>query len=226
MSIIRVFITYLLIAFLGTNWALGADLTWIVQKIQEKYDQTDDLSANFRQTVYIASLGQEQKGQGKVYLKKPGRMRWEYEEPEEQLIVSDGELLWIYDPSLNQVVEHNWEQAYPSKVPTLFLAGLGKLEKDFLISFLSSQTDNEQSNIYWIKLIPKDKQLNLTELVLGVDAKTFLIQESRAQDNLGNITKFQFYDIKINSGLSDTVFHFTPPEGVEKIDTSDMLPKP
>ena len=94
----------LMFIFWWLSWAVASDLTWVIQQVQGKYNQTKDFTANFQQSTNIGSLGRSQKAHGRVYLKKPGMMRWEYEKPEEQLIVSNGKLLWIYDPSLNQVI--------------------------------------------------------------------------------------------------------------------------
>ena len=227
MNSYRFMCSCLMFIFWWLSWAVASDLTWVIQQVQGKYNQTKDFTANFQQSTNIGSLGRSQKAHGRVYLKKPGMMRWEYEKPEEQLIVSNGKLLWIYDPSLNQVIEHSWDQVYASRVPTLFLAGLGHLQEDFqILSQSPPPAARSQANAYWLKLIPKDRQLNLTELVLTINPKTFLIEESWAEDNFGNTTSLVFSDIKVNTGVSDAIFQFKPPKGAEMINASDMLPNP
>jgi outer membrane lipoprotein carrier protein len=222
---IRLFCSYLLSIFFVTGGSGAPDSAWVVQQVQEKYNQTKDFRADFQQVTSIGSLGQSQRAQGRVYLKKPGMMRWEYEGPDEQLIISNGKMLWIYDPSLNQVIEQKWDQVYASKVPTLFLAGLGHLEKDFrILSQPSPTTVGNQPSVYLLKLIPKNRQLNLTELILTINPKNFLIEESWTKDNFDNTTSLVFSNIRINTGVPDTIFSFKPPKGVEKINTSDMLP--
>lgn len=212
--------------FWWQSWAVAADLGWVTQQVQEKYNQTRDFKADFQQATSVGSLEQSQRTHGKVYFKKPGMMRWEYEGAEKQLIVSNGKMLWIYDPSLNQVIEHRWDEVYASRVPSLFLAGLAELEKDFQILSQSPVTERNQPKAYLLKLIPKDRQLNLTELILTINPKNFLIEKSWAKDNFGNITSLVFSNIKINTGISDTIFRFKTPEGAEKINASDMLPNP
>jgi len=217
-----------LMIWLGAQTLPALDPHWLAGKIQEKYEQTEDFQADFLQISQIASLPlQAQEAQGRVYLKKPDKMRWEYETPEEQLILADGEFLWIYDPSLNQVIRHRWEQGYRSRIPALFLAGLGKLEREFSFSLPTSPPSGQDSpSKYWLRLVPRDPGLNLTELILGVERDSFLVVESHARDRLGNVTRFYFSHVKINQGIPDRLFHFERPEGAEQLDSEELLPLP
>jgi outer membrane lipoprotein carrier protein len=143
-------------------------------------------------------------------------MRWEYQVPEQQFLVSNGETLWIYTPSLRQVIENRFSAAYDSKTPALFLAGLGNIKKDFEIRF-NPENPGASEESYVLELKPKDSQLYLSKLVLTVNRKSYLVEKSTAYDPLGNIITLRFSNIRTNIGLDASTFQIQVPDGVERI---------
>src|SRR6476646_345215 len=116
--------------------AISQELDQGVAGVDATYGKINDLRAEFTQSAYNRSLGQDIKAEGIVYLKKGGKMRWDYKSPSPQQIVSDGSSLWVYTPELNQVNKGNAPKALAGPAGS-FLSGLGKLREEFTVRFLN-----------------------------------------------------------------------------------------
>lgn len=184
----------------------------VVAKIQEQYESNQDFQANFHQESFLKSLGRKQEAEGMVYFKKPGKMRWIYQKPTKQEIISDGQNLWNYRPEEKQVIVAPMSQAFQSKAPQTFLAGLGNLQKDFQARFLK---DPAGGSNYSLEFIPIESQGSLEKLFLVVEKGSFKITQAKIQDAMGNVTTISFSKVKFNNKLADTLFQFTPPPGIE-----------
>ena len=189
-----------------------ASLEEVVAKVQEQYEIHSDFKAQFVQEATIKSLGKKQQAEGMVYFKKPGKMHWVYRKPTKQEIISNGETLWTYRPEEKQVVVAKMAQAFQSKAPSTFLAGIGNLKRDFQARFV---TEPSPGTDYSLELTPLESQGSLEKLFLLVDRKHFYILQARIQDAMGNITQISFSKIQFDNKLSDSLFTFTPPKGVE-----------
>jgi outer membrane lipoprotein carrier protein len=199
---------------LSALFAQAASVDDVVKRLQARYDSTAGFRADFLQEVESATLGQKVESQGKVYFKKPGRMRWEFNAPE-QLLVSDGTFFWLYQPKENQVIKTPFQQAFRSNTPVSFLTGVGRLDQDFTAS-LSGET-NEAYNL---RLTPKKDADTIGLLELIVSTKTFDILQATVVDPLGNTTRVRFANIDRDAPLDDALFRFTVPPGVDVIDAS------
>jgi outer membrane lipoprotein carrier protein len=209
------FALLLLLSAPGSAFAL--DAAAIVDAIQKQYDATDTFQARFVQKSYLKILGQSQKAEGTVAIKKPGKMKWDYKAPDRQILVSNDQGLWLYLPDEKQVTKMKVQSIYSSNTPALFLAGRGKLTESFTIGKVT-----EERELYVAELIPRDKVQNLSKMVLLADKKNFQIVGSRVYDNLGNRTEMIFSDSKTNPRLEKQLFQFEVPKGVELIDLSSM----
>jgi len=187
-------------------------LEGIVAKVQEQYDTRADFKANFVQESMVKSLGKKQVSEGTVYFKKPGKMRWNYQKPFKQEIVSDGKTLWNYRPEDKQVMVGQMSQAVQGKVPSTFLAGLGNLQRDFQARWVKEPSPREP---YSLELTPQDIQGSLEKLFLLVDRESYQILQARIQDVMGNTTQISFSQIQFDHRLPDSLFTFSPPKGVE-----------
>ena len=119
--------------------AVSKDLKQVLDRLQRHYHDTNSFTAKFNEE--IATVGAPKRNaQGTVSFRKPGRMRWEFDDPEKQTIVSDGETLYSYDPDLNQVVETPLKQALKSSSATSFLLGIGNINRDFKAAFAHPAT--------------------------------------------------------------------------------------
>ncbi len=184
----------------------------IVDKVQKQYETHEDFKANFIQESLVKSLGKKQMAEGVVYFKKPGKMRWNYQKPTKQEIISDGKNLWNYRPEDKQVVVSPMTQAFQSKAPSTFLAGIGNLKKDFQARWGKEPSPKEN---YSLELTPQEAQGSLEKLFLLVDRESFKILQARIQDVMGNVTQISFSKIQFDNRLPDSLFTFTPPPGVE-----------
>jgi outer membrane lipoprotein carrier protein len=209
------FILLLLWPLSGSAFAL--DSIAIVEAIQKQYDATHTFQARFIQKSFLKILGQSQKAEGSVFIKKPGKMKWNYKAPDRQILVSNDQGLWLYLPDEKQVTKMKTQSIYSSNTPALFLAGRGKLTESFTIGKVT-----EENGLYVAELIPRNRAQNLSKMVLLADKKNYQIIGSRVYDNLGNKTEMMFSDIQTNPNLNKKLFQFEVPKGVELIDLSSM----
>ncbi len=196
----------------SAGWGQTLPLEEVVAKVQEQYEKHSDFKADFVQESFVKSLGKKQQAEGVVYFKKPGKMHWIYSKPTKQEIISDGKSLWNYRPEDKQVVVSRMTQAFQSKAPSTFLAGLGNLQKDFQSRFVKTPAPGTP---YALELNPRETQGGLEKLFLTVEPRTFNILQATIQDAMGNVTQITFSKIKFNNHLADSLFAFTPPQGVE-----------
>jgi len=188
------------------------ELDTVVDGLESTYGKMDDLKADFTQVAKNKSLGQDVKAEGIVYLKKGGKMRWEYKSPSPQQIVSDGTYLWVYTPELNQVNKGDAPRALAGPAGS-FLQGLGKVREEFTVRFLNPATKTDGSGRPVLDLTPKKPTPLLTRLVLTLDPKDYVVRQAVLYDQLQNTVTMSFNRVVLNPALSDTLFVFTPPKG-------------
>ena len=194
----------------------GIPLEEIVAKVQEVYQKTEDFKAEFTQESTLKSLNKTQVAKGKIYFKNPGKLRWDYNDPNKQEIVTDGKTLWMYIWQDKQVIISELSNAYRSNISTFFLSGMGNLKRDFDIKLVEPTLHSEGKG-YLLRLVPKKPQPNLNELFLLIDKVNFQVVETYFYDFYGNLIRIKFKNPIINRGLSDSIFVFTIPEGVEVV---------
>ena len=188
------------------------ELDTVVDGLESTYGKMNDLKADFTQVAKNKSLGQDVKAEGTVYLKKGGKMRWEYKSPSPQQIVSDGTYLWVYTPELNQVNKGDAPKALAGPAGS-FLQGLGKVREEFTVRFLNPAAKTDGSGRPVLDLTPKKPTPLLTRLVLTLDPKDYVVRQAVLYDQLQNTVTMSFNRVVLNPALSDTLFAFTPPKG-------------
>ena len=134
--------------------AAAQSLDDVVREIESVYSRMTDLRADFTQTAFNKSLNQTIPARGTVYLKKGGKLRWEYTEPTPQEIVSDGKKLWVYTPTLNQANVADAPEALAGPAGS-FLAGLGRLRTEFQVRFLNPAQPKDAEGNWALDLTPK-----------------------------------------------------------------------
>lgn len=187
----------------------------VVEKLQSRYEATQDFAADFRQETQIRSLNRQTKGRGKLYFKRPGKMLWRYEEPKGQWVLADGKNFYYYQPEQGQILKSPLRNALSSEIPLSFLLGLGNLKRDFSAGLKGSGWAE-----YQLQLSPKGGQGRLGQLLLGVDTETFDIRWAQIVDTVGNVTTVRFSGLQRETGLQDTLFQVKIPPGVEVVDMS------
>ncbi|MEK6665779.1 MAG: outer membrane lipoprotein chaperone LolA [candidate division NC10 bacterium] len=185
----------------------------VVAGVEGAYARLADLRADFIQQAFNKSLGQTIKAEGTVYLKRPGKMRWEYRAPAPQQIVSDGQSLWVYTPELNQVNVGEAPRALAGPAGS-FLAGLGKVSEEFTVRFLNPAAKTDEAGNLVLDLTPRRPTPVLTRLILSVDPREFLTRKAVLYDQFDNTVTMLFTRVTVNPGLADRLFIFTPPKGV------------
>ena len=168
---------------------------------------TKTLQANFQQILRADDGEVLQQTEGKFYLDRPGKFRWNYQSPYEQIIVSDGARIWIYDVDLEQVTVQKQEAGLPS-TPMALLQNSSELHKNFTVSAL-----DEKEGVYRLKLKSKSKESDFGEIVVGVDAQGLRFMQ--LHDQFEQVTDIVFSDITVNPKLAKEIFEFIPPEGVD-----------
>jgi outer membrane lipoprotein carrier protein len=191
----------------------SADIDAIVRKVQERYDSTRDFTADVTQEMTIASLGKTTTAHGTVAFKRPGKMRWDLSQGDEQIIVADGQTLWLYQPKEKQVLKAPFDAAFRATTPISFLTGVGKISQDFDVSL--DPKDDKGAEIHLI-LVPRHDS-SVGKLRLTVARDTGEIRGAEIYDPLGNVSRLRFEHIKRNVGLSDDQFAFQVPPGVDVI---------
>jgi outer membrane lipoprotein carrier protein len=188
----------------------------VVRGLEGAYGKMNDLKAEFSQTAFNKSLNQSIPAQGTVYLKKGGKLRWEYAEPTKQEIISDGKSIWIYTPQLNQVNTGPAPEALSGPAGS-FLSGLGKLREHFNVRFLNPAQPRDAEGNVVLDLTPKQPLPTMSRLVLSVDPRTWEARRAVTYDQFENTVTMQFSKITVNTGLADKLFTFVAPKGVATV---------
>jgi outer membrane lipoprotein carrier protein len=185
----------------------------VLREVEGVYGRMTDLRADFTQTAFNKSLNQTIPAKGTVYLKKGGKLRWEFTEPTPQEIVSDGKKLWVYTPTLNQANVAEAPDALAGPAGS-FLAGLGRLRTEFQVRFLNPAQPKDADGNWVLDLTPKQPLPTLARLILALDAKSWEIKRAVVHDQFDNTVTMRFTKMAVNSGLPDRTFTFVAPKGV------------
>jgi outer membrane lipoprotein carrier protein len=186
----------------------------VVARVQSRYERTTRLQARFRQETRVPGFDQLQTGEGQVWILKPGMMRWDYTKPERQTIIANGDTLWIYLPEDRQAIRDHINHSLGTRTPALFLAGEARLTDLFTVTGMSSQGPGE-GGLLQLELTPKDATLPYTQVSLGIDPSSYLVQLVRVIDAAGNMTAMWFSDINTEAAVAPSLFQFHVPPGVE-----------
>ncbi|WP_333843159.1 outer membrane lipoprotein chaperone LolA [Pelomicrobium sp.] len=185
-------------------WAGG------LEKLDRFVASTAAARADFQQTVRDAKGTPVQQARGTMEFQRPGRFRWAYVQPYEQLLVGDGEKLWIYDRDLKQVTVRGLGEALGA-TPAALLAGSNDLRTSFHL-----KEGGKGQGLEWVEAIPKARETPFQRIRLGFDpAGTLVAME--LEDGLGQTTALQFFNLQRNPAIDPARFRFTPPPGTDVI---------
>ncbi len=188
----------------------------VVVNIQKSYDAIKDFKAQFVQESVVKSWNaqQVQKAEGSVYFKKEGKMFWDYRDPTPQQIISDGKMIWFYEPEDEQVTVTEVTDGLQSQISADLLNGKAQLTRDFKVREITTEAD-VQTGIIVLELIPRTSQQNLSKIIMRLNKENFQIYQTEVYDLFENLTRITFSQIQIDTNLDDSLFTFTPPSGVE-----------
>lgn len=207
-----------LVALLVAGQAGGEELTEkdIALKIQQTYEQTESLKADFLQTSTLSGMRHRQrKGSGTMVIQKPGLLRWDYETPAEQVLVSDGQTFSLYFAAEKQMIVTPAEEYLQEDITYGFFSGTGDILRDFTVKPVPDKLENE--NFHALELVPRQTHPQVESLYVWVDKSSFLIKRLQILDHLGSITDLIFFNLVVNKPYPVDYFNFTPPEGTEII---------
>lgn len=192
-----------------TSVASMADDEVAVQRLTELLNQAQTINARFSQLTLDGSGTQLQETAGQLALKRPGLFRWHTDAPMEQLLVSNGEKVWLYDPDLQQVTIQTLDQRL-THTPALLLSGdVSKIRENFAISH------NEGGNVVDFILKPKSKDTLFDSLRLSFRNK--VLNDMQLIDSIGQRTNILFLNVKMNEPQDDAQFTFEIPAGADVI---------
>lgn len=192
----------------------------VVKQLQARYEKTKDLQADFTQKTLIEGFERPVTSSGKVYIKKPGRLRWSYLQPAAEDIYVNREDVKVYVPEHKQVLVGKLTQMASSKAPLELLQGAARLEESFEIE----PTPGKGKGIGGIRLltlIPKqnggESGRTLQRIVLEVFPKTYFIRMVSLYELNGNVSTFEFSAPQSNVGMSDDLFDLKVASDVEVV---------
>jgi outer membrane lipoprotein carrier protein len=178
-----------------------------VERFQAYLRTTQTARADFEQQVYDQERKLVQQSKGSFAFLRPGRFRWSYAQPYAQLIVGDGERVWIYDEDLNQVTVRAMARALGS-TPAALLAGAADVERAFELSDAGLRDGLE-----WLEAKPREREAGFERIRLGMG--TAGVQAMELTDHFGQTTVLRFFNITRNPQLDPSAFRFVPPKGAD-----------
>lgn len=197
----------LLVAAPSPAGSPSPDATALARRVQGFYESTRDLRARFVQTYSYAALGRSQVSKGTLEVKKPGKMRWDYQSPTAKSIAVNGSRLVQWEPEANQAFVDEKFDATAMSAAVTFLLGKGSLEKEFLIASGEGGT---------LVLRPRtpDPRVDTVTLTAGPDGE---VTRTRVVDGQGNVNDISFEEIRRNTGIPDARFEIELPAGVRRL---------
>jgi outer membrane lipoprotein carrier protein len=180
-----------------------------VDQLHDFLKNTKTLKAEFSQAVIAKSGRKPQQSSGVVAISRPGKLRWEIQKPYPQLVVGDGEKIWIHDPELQQVTVRKAGQAIGGS-PAALLSGSNELEKNFTL-----KEAGDADGMAWVEATPKVSDSGFERVRLGFTGNDLRAME--LLDSFGQTTLIRFGKVERNPALPATTFKFTPPAGTDVV---------
>ena len=193
----------------------GLDVHAIAQAVDNRYNRLQTLQAEFTETY--SGAGIERTESGSLWLKKPGKMRWEYRSPREKLFLSDGKDAWFYLPGDRQVRKSSVKKLDDLRSPLGFLLGKTRLEKELDGLSVAPDVAPVTPGNTVLRGVPRAMANRVNEVVLEVtpDYHIARIQFEEADES---VTEYRFSEQRENAAIADQLFRFSPPPGVEIVD--------
>ena len=185
-------------------------LSDIITRVEHRY-AASSFSADFFQASTIKAMEITDTASGKAFFKHPGMMRWEYEKPDKQIIITDSNTIWIYRPGDNQVMIGESPSFFGNGKGASFLADMKLIRKKFSITL--EKSDRKGHRV--LKLVPREKKFDLAVIYLAISAATFNVDEITIYNSYEDETKIELSNIQFKKNLKDSMFSFQIPQGVE-----------
>jgi outer membrane lipoprotein carrier protein len=178
-------------------------------EVEQYLDGLHSWSADFSQTIDDGHGNVMRSAAGRLYLQRPGKFRWDYTQPSEQLILADGKQIWFYDKDLAQANVRDMDTSLAS-TPASLLSGNASVSAQFNVTALPVN-----QGLQWFQLIPKHADTDFQLVRIGFDKGE--LRSMFLADKLNQITQLSFSNSKRNMSLAPDLFSFVPPAGVDVI---------
>jgi chaperone LolA len=179
-----------------------------VDKLKNFISSTHSGQADFTQDVLDKEGKKIQAASGNMHFVRPGKFRWAYQKPYEQLIVGDGEKFWLYDTDLNQVTVKKLDAALGSS-PAALLSGNNEIERGFVL-----KNSDSREGLEWLQATPRTSETSFQQILMAFDAQSNLVV-MELHDAFGHKTVLRFTKMQRNPQLSSRLFKFIPPKGAD-----------
>lgn len=180
-----------------------------IDQLRGFLNETRTYKADFKQAVISRNGRKPQESSGTLAIQRPGKLRWEILKPYPQLVVGDGQKIWIHDPELQQVTVRQAGQAIGSS-PAALLSGSNELEKNFTL-----REAGDAEGLLWVEATPKATDSGFEKVRLGFAGSDLKAMD--LQDSFGQTTLIRFSKIERNPALPAATFKFVPPPGVDVV---------
>lgn len=195
--------------------APAAQTAEVVKKVQAFYDKTTSFTSDFTQEFFVKSHNVRKQSRGNVTFAKPGKMDWEYADPKDNRVVSDGSILKVYEAANKQMFEQAVDKSqYPAALA--FLTGSGRLDQVFSFQLYSGATMNFPGGQVLVGT-PKQPTPAYQKVLFYVDEATSQVRRVLIVDGQGNRNRFDFQNPRVNVPVKEDRFRFTPPPGTQVI---------
>lgn len=215
----RFFSRVTIIVLLGATALAQTDVHQLAQSVDHRYNRLQTLETQFTETYRGAGMSRSESGT--LWLKRPGKMRWDYREPRPKLFISDGHTAWFYVPGDQQVRKASVKKLDDLRSPLRYLLGKTKLEKEFSGLSLAPDVKPLDPSDVVLRGVPIGMENRVTQVLLEITPdsqfRTITIEEAD-----GSLTQFRFFDQKQGIYISDSRFRFTPPPGVETVEATEI----
>jgi outer membrane lipoprotein carrier protein len=189
----------------------------VLNKVEKHYS-VSGFTADFLQTSSIKAMDITDRASGRAFFKRSGKMRWEYETPDRQIIITDGKTLWVFRPEDNQVMIGKAPSFFEGGKGFSFLSDMKKIREKFSIAL---EKDTEDG-FFILKLLPIEKALDIVEIHLWVSKGTFDVVKILTCNSYGDETRIVFTNIQLKQELDDSLFSFKIPEGTEVLNLDEQ----
>lgn len=209
------------LAFVPLRAHSGGPTSELIAKIQQKYDQTRSLSADFLQKTRSRAASMGTSARGRLFFLKPRAIRWDYEQPRQQFVINEDKA-WLYVPEEKTIYLYDAEQIINSPVVLSFFSGLGQLGEMFRITQLPSESGPPPR--HRLLLLPRESESPVSQITLWVDPQSHHVVGIQTEDPLGNINEITFTNIQVNEPLKPSWFALEVPDGV-RLERQQAMPQ-
>ncbi|MFY9941219.1 MAG: outer membrane lipoprotein carrier protein LolA [Desulfobacterales bacterium] len=228
-SPVKIFMGLLLLCLSAGVAAFGAEadtktpaagqaalLQRVIEGVENRY-AVPGFSADFTQSSTIKALDLTDTASGRALFMHPAKMRWEYDQPEKKIYISDGTTLWVYSPDQNQVMVGHAPEFFKGGQGASFLADMQSMRKQFVIALAPEQTEGAHT----LKLLPREKNIDLASIYLTVDAETFIVSRVDTVNAYEDRTRIVLSGVRFEQHPDPDQFHFTVPPGADVLELNE-----